>query len=58
MSNKQRSMIDYLRDAGVDAFTNSDGTVTAIELSQDSRGVITDRLVILVSFADLRRFCA
>lgn len=58
MSNKQRSMIDYLRDAGVDAFTNSDGTVTAIELAQDARGVIYDREVTLRTFADLRAFCA
>lgn len=59
MSNKQRAMIDALRDAGCDAFTNRDGySVTVIVLDQDPRGVIFDREQRLHSFADLRSFLA
>lgn len=54
MSNKQRAMIDALRDAGIDAYTNSQGGVTALVLDQDSKGVIFDKELPLHSFADLR----
>lgn len=57
MSNKQRAMIDALRDAGCDAFTNGDAmSVTVIVLDQDPRGFIFDREQRLHSFADLRSF--
>lgn len=58
MSNKQRAMIDALRDAGLDAFTNGQGGVTVLVLEQDSRGVIFDREQDLRSLADLRALLA
>lgn len=58
MSNKQRAMIDALRDAGFDAFTNGQGGVTVLVLDQDSRGVIFDRERPLHSLADLHALLA
>ena len=57
MSNKQRAMIDALRDAGIDAFTSGQGVV-ALVLDQDSKGVIFDREERIESFADLRALIA
>lgn len=58
MSDKQRAMIYALRDAGIDAYTNKHGGVTAIVLDQDRKGVIFDRELPLYSFADIRALIA